>query len=144
MIIALSIYFLSAFRASKNLRKAPRGLPGGAATSLAPSTSSRSRDRYPLEPQDARVERRSVAAAALAAVLNRPGRILAAAEAALGTLFFWRGVSATIQRLSMMDDAALKAMGIERQEIVPWAYEAAMAERRSRAARTTRRRKPKA
>ena len=108
------------------------------------TTPSPSRDRYPLEPQDARVERRSVAAAALAAVLNRPGRILAAAEAALGTLFFWRGVSATIQRLSMMDDAALKAMGIERQEIVPWAYEAAMAERRSRAARTTRRRKPKA
>lgn len=53
---------------------------------------------------------------------------LAALDAAAAPLFFWLEVSRTIERLSALDDAALRRRGLTREEIVPSVYEAARAE----------------
>ena len=52
-------------------------------------------------------------------------RAITAAEDAVAKLLYWQEVSRTIQRLSLLDDARLAAMGLERSEIVSKVYNAA-------------------
>jgi len=47
-------------------------------------------------------------------------RALTAADNALAALLYWQKVSRTIEQLRRADDAQLKALGLERTEIVAW------------------------
>ncbi len=51
------------------------------------------------------------------ALVRRP---LAWAEGLLAALVYWQAVSRTIEDLLQADDAQLRAMGLERNQIVPW------------------------
>lgn len=52
-------------------------------------------------------------------------RAFSAVDAAVASLFFWHDVSRRIEGLMILDDAALKRRGLDRNEIVPAVYRAA-------------------
>ena len=56
-------------------------------------------------------------------------RAAAAADGILARIAHWQSVSRTIERLSTLNDAALRRKGLERSDIVAAVYQAAEAER---------------
>jgi hypothetical protein len=120
MDIALSIYFKSALEAGRKL--AGKALFGLQAFLEVPKMSRRSESHG--------FEGGAVSSAPLRKRVAEAARgALAAIDAAVAGLLFWREVSRRIEHLLTLDDAALRRRGLDRSEIVPAVFRAARARR---------------